>query len=150
MRDVFHKKFKCMSAKRNAVACDFRHVCAHLYQDKPALADTERTRHAGRTREQTHTHDARNTTQEGGGHTNGVKKTHPDSQSELKRVRAHHLGLPNDTTLETETIIKGICCCSSCCRATHNAVNDHQTYWKSHGNLGNISSNYHWIALPAA
>ena len=47
--------------KGNAVACHLRHVRVHLYQVKPALADTERTSREGRTREQTHTHDARNT-----------------------------------------------------------------------------------------
>ena len=86
----------------------------------------------------------------GGGHTNGVKKTHAYSQSDVKRVRAHHLGLPNDTTLKIESIIKGICCCCSCCSATHNVVSGHQTYWKPHDNLGSISSNYHWIPLRAA
>ena len=63
--------------KGNAVACHLRHVRVHLYQVKPALADTERTRHEGRTQEQ-HTRRTQHTdtTQAGGGaHERGKEDT---------------------------------------------------------------------------
>ena len=95
-----------MSAKKNAVACNLRHVRAHSYQVNPLLADTEQELGTKAERKNTHTHTTHTTHRHhpgGGGHTNGVRKTHPDSQSDLKRVRAHHLGLPNDTTPGKET-----------------------------------------------
>ena len=74
--------------KGNAVACHLRHVRVHLYQVKPALADTERTRHEGRTQEQTDTHDARNT------------------QTPPRRGEAHERG-KEDTTQILRVISRG-------------------------------------------
>ena len=85
-----------MSAHKHAVAWSAGHVCRHTYKIKPAAADTEQ-RHEAEHNEQNAT--KAQTPPRRGEHTNGVKKTHSYSQSDVKRVRAHHLGLANDSTL---------------------------------------------------